>query len=166
MGDNNIFLKNISRELNLKFPGKFERQIWFNEIKTRIDKYKKNIKNEYQSFANKKDSCNAEFIVDAHDYFNMLYRHFMEAKESIYICGWWVSPELLLKRPYDPNRDTKDNKNSSRLMDLLLNKAKEGVVINILIYKEFSMAMTIDSSHSKQSFEKLHDNIKVKFKCK
>ena len=83
----------------------------------------------------------------------------MEAKESIYICGWWVSPELFLKRPHNPNDNSKDN--SSRLMDVLLHKAKQGIQINILIYKEVSMAMTIDSGHSKFSFEKLHENIKV-----
>lgn len=141
----------------MKFPGEFERQIWFSEIKRRIDNYKKNIKNEYESFANKKENCNAEFIVDAHDYFEVLHKYFMQAKESIYIAGWWVSPELFLKRPYDPNF----KKNPTRLMDVLLHKAKQGIQIHILIYKEVSMAMTIDSSHSKFTFEKLHENIKV-----
>jgi phospholipase D1/2 len=98
----------------------------------------------------------------------------MQAKESIYICGWWVSPELYLKRPCNINGifESSDNKNnntkeiSSRLMDVLLHKAKQGIQINILIYKEVSMAMNIDSSHTKFSFEKLHDNIKVRKKEK
>jgi phospholipase D1/2 len=135
-----------------------------------MDNYKKNSRNIYESYANKKENCNSEFIVDAHDYFNMLYNYFMDAKESIYICGWWVSPELYLKRPcnINSNNDNSNNKInnkleiSSRLMDVLLYKAKQGIQINILIYKEVSMAMTIDSSHTKFSFEKLHDNIKVK----
>ena len=159
-GTNKIHLRNLSRVLNLKFPNEFEREIWFKEIKKRIEKYKQNVQNKYESFANKKENCSVDFIIDAHDYFKRLYKFLMEAKESIYICGWWVSPELPLIRPYDKNNDLKEN--STRLMDVLLHKARQGIQINILIYKEVSVAMTTDSSHTKFTFEKLHENIKVK----
>ena len=68
-----------------------------------------------------------------------------------------VSPELYLTRPYDAN-DKKPNK----LMDVLLYKAKQGVLVNILIFKEVSMAMSNNSKHTKKSFDGLHENIKVK----
>lgn len=87
----------------------------------------------------------------------------MEAKETIYIAGWWISPELFLNRPYNFHDK---NQPPNRLMDVLLHKAKEGVQINILIYKEFTVAVTINSSHTKNSFEGLHENIKVTKKQK
>jgi len=83
----------------------------------------------------------------------------MEANETIYIAGWWVSPELFLNRPFNINEK---NQPHNKLMDILLYKAKKGVQINILIYKEFTVAMTINSSHTKSTFENLHPNIKVK----
>lgn len=82
----------------------------------------------------------------------------MEAKESIYIAGWWVSPELYLIRPYNANDK---NHQQVKLLDVLLHKAKQGVKINILIYKEFTVAITINSFHTKKSLENLHENIKV-----
>jgi phosphatidylserine/phosphatidylglycerophosphate/cardiolipin synthase-like enzyme len=152
-------LKNLSRGLSLKFQDELEREIWWKEINRRIQNYKSNIKNKYDSFANQKDNCNAEFFVDAHDYFYHLHKNLMEAKESIYIAGWWVSPELFLCRPY--GLKDKNVNNPVKLMDVLLHKAKQGIQINILIYKEFTVAMTLNSNHTKKTFENLHENIKV-----
>jgi len=154
-------LRNLSRNLSLKFQDELEREIWFREINRKIDNYKTNVTNKYQSFANQKENCNAEFLVDGQEYFSSLYKHLMDANESIYIAGWWVSPELFLNRPCNP----KDrNQLPNKLMDVLLNKAKKGVQVNILIYKEFTVAVPINSSHTKNAFETLHPNIKVIFK--
>jgi phospholipase D1/2 len=144
--------------LCLKFQDELEREIWFREINRKIENYKSNTTNKYQSFASQKENCNAKFLVDANDYFSALYKHLMEANESIYIAGWWVSPELFLNRPCNSNDKSRQ---LNKLMDVLLHKAKKGVQINILIYKEFTVAMTLNSSHTKSTFENLHPNIKV-----
>ena len=60
----------------------------------------------------------------------------MEAKKSIFITDWWMSPEVWLKRPVietDYTSFFKKN-NMTRLMDVLEHKAKEGVKIYILLY--------------------------------
>jgi phospholipase D1/2 len=57
-----------------------------------------------------------------------------------------------LRRPPEENEDF-------RLDRLLLRKAKEGVKIYIVIYKEMSVALTIDSVHTKTWLQGLHPNI-------
>lgn len=41
---------------------------------------------------------------------------------QIFICGWWMCPELFLRRPFRANA-------SSRLDSLLESKAKQGVQV-------------------------------------
>ncbi len=157
-GERNLYLKNLSRGLSLKFQDELEREVWFREINRKIENYKTTAKNKYQSFACQKENCNAEFLVDAHDYFSSLHKLLMDANESIYIAGWWLSPELFLNRPCNAqDKSLLPNK----LMDVLMHKAKKGVQINILIYKEFTVAMNLNSSHTKSTLENLHPNIKV-----
>ena len=51
--------------------------------------------------------------------------------------------------------------NMTRLMDVLNYKAKQGVEIYILIYKEFSISLSIDSAHTENIFSQLNKNIKI-----
>lgn len=48
---------------------------------------------------------------------------------QIFICGWWLCPELYLRRPFHVNQ-------SSRLDALLEAKAKQGVQVpeKVLIF--------------------------------
>ena len=45
----------------------------------------------------------------------------------------------------------------SRLMDILDYKARQGVKVYILIYYEVSIAVTLNSEHTKSMFEKLNN---------
>ena len=95
----------------------------------------------------------------------------MQANNTIYISDWWLSPEVFLRRPvnvttyYDMVKKdiiTYDNiENMTRLMDVLNYKAKQGVKIYILIYNEFSIALSINSAHTENIFNKLNENIKI-----
>ena len=49
----------------------------------------------------------------------------------------------------------------SRLMDILFQCANRGVKIYILIYKENTLSLTINSAHSQKSLEALYPNIQV-----
>ena len=49
---------------------------------------------------------------------------------QIFITGWWVCPELYLRRPFDSNF-------SSRLDALLEVKAKQGVQVKMIIIISF-----------------------------
>lgn len=86
------------------------------------------MKNVYDSFANERSYCNAVWFVDAHDYFSHLYDNILRAKESIFIAGWWVSPELYLKRPV-----RKEELYTNRLLDILKQKV---FIFNLRLKKE------------------------------
>lgn len=47
---------------------------------------------------------------------------------QIFICGWWLCPELYLRRPFHAHA-------SSRLDFLLESKAKQGVQVQINLSK-------------------------------
>lgn len=79
----------------------------------------------------------------------------MSAKESIFICGWMVSPELPLIRPSSlPN-------GKYLLKDVLKEKAEQGVKVYILVWNEFTLSVNINSSHTKETLNCLHENIRV-----
>lgn len=134
-------------------------------ITDKVRNYQSSVKNIYNSFANEKHFCNAKWYVDADTYFSDLYDSLLSAKDTIYIAGWWVSPELFLKRPVSlkmyENHQTKPLRNGVRLMDVLMQKAENNVKIHILVYKEVTLALAIDSIHTKNTFNNLHPNIKV-----
>ena len=112
-----------------------------------------------------------KWFIDGKNYFEDLFEKLMEANDTIYISDWWLSPELFLKRPVDvkPYLDMVEKniiineqmENMTRLMDVLNYKAKQGVQIYILIYKEFSIALSLNSEYTENIFNKLDKNIKV-----
>ena len=165
-GKYNITITNLSRMLELKFKTYFERELWFEELEKRIKKYKIIIKNnKYKAYTNEKKNNYAHWFIDGKDYFEDLYEKLMDAKKTIFITDWWLSPEVWLKRPvlesdYIKSTKIKEEK-LSRLMDILKFKAEKGVKIYILIYYECSLALTLNSKFTQDTLEKLHKNIKV-----
>ena len=127
--------------------------------------------NKYNAYTNAKKDNYCQYLVDGKDYYFDLFQQLMEARESIYITGFWLSPELFLIRPVDENiylemekknLITKDlGKNISRLMDILNYKAKQNVKIYILIFYEWSISMDINSKHTENTFKKLNKNINI-----
>ena len=101
VGKLNIKIINLSRVLELKFKSYFERELWKLEIDKRITKFKNVIKyNKYKAYTNEKINNYAKWFIDGKDYFNDLYEELIDAKKSIFIADWWMSPEVWLKRPY------------------------------------------------------------------
>ena len=164
VGKLNMKVINLSRVLELKFKSYFERELWKAEIEKRITKFKNIVKfNQYKAYTNEKVNNFAQWFIDGRDYFNDLYEKLMDAKKSIFITDWWMSPEFWLKRPVietDYTSFFKKN-NMTRLMDVLEHKAKEGVKIYILLYYECSIAIKLNSKHTMDTLEKLHKNIVV-----
>ena len=164
VGKLNMKIINLSRVLELKFKTYFERELWKLEIEKRIEKFKNIVKfNQYKAYTNEKVNNYAQWFIDGKDYFNDLYEKLMDAKKSIFITDWWMSPEVWLKRPVVESDYTSFFKknNMSRLMDVLEYKAKEGVKIYILLYYECSIAIKLNSKHTADTLEKLHKNIIV-----
>jgi phospholipase D1/2 len=83
----------------------------------------------FESFAPERDGNMVKWYVDGRDYFWAVSVALENAKETIYIEDWWLSPELFLRRPPFYNHDF-------RLDALLKRKAVEGVKIYIIVYKE------------------------------
>lgn len=108
----------------------------------------------FESFARQRNRNNVKWHIAGLDYFWALSEILASAKECIFILDWWLSPELYLRRPpaYYPEW---------RVDRLLLKKAKEGVKIHIVVYKEVTQTMTMSSSHTKHALEDLHENIAV-----
>ena len=171
-GERYLKLQNNSMTLNLRFKDFFEKEYWRNELDTRKINYKLMAdENKYNAYANAKKLNLCQWFSDGKDYFEDLFQKLMEAKSSIYITDWWMSPEVFLRRPVcdkiyidmaEKKLVTRDfGNNISRLMDVLDYKCRQGVKIYILIYYEVSLAVTLNSKHTEDTFKKINPNIKV-----
>ncbi|KAK2989819.1 hypothetical protein RJ640_014766 [Escallonia rubra] len=107
------------------------------------------------------DGSQAQWFVDGRAAFDAIALAIEEAKSEmiesimqIFICGWWLCPELYLRRPFSAHA-------SSRLDALLEAKAKQGVQIYILLYKEVALALKINSVYSKRKLLDIHENVRV-----
>ena len=166
-----IQITNVSRSIILKFKTVFEREIWYNEIMKRADAMKKILSNNpYKSYTNEKNGNSAHWFSDGEEYFKDLSKKLMQAKETIFITDWWLSPEVWLIRPVPTQtymsmafqkKNKKDSPPYSRLMDILYQCANRGVKVYVLVYAECSLALTLNSSHSQHALEDLHPNIQV-----
>ncbi|KAK3821162.1 MAG: hypothetical protein J3Q66DRAFT_280226, partial [Benniella sp.] len=72
----------------------------------------------FGSFAPEREEAKVRYYVDGKDYFHAVSDAILAAKNEIYICDWWLSPEL-----------------------------------------EISLALTLDSAHTKIWLQDLHPNI-------
>ncbi|XP_048236121.1 phospholipase D zeta 1 [Ricinus communis] len=100
------------------------------------------------------DGSQAQWFVDGQAAFEAIAAAIENAKSEIFITGWWLCPELYLRRPFDTH-------SFSRLDSLLEAKAKKGVQIYILLYKEVAIALKINSLYSKKRLLNIHENVRV-----
>ncbi|KAJ6722134.1 PHOSPHOLIPASE [Salix viminalis] len=100
------------------------------------------------------DGSQAQWFVDGRAAFDAIASSIEDAKSEIFICGWWLCPELYLRRPFSDNA-------ASRLDSLLEIKAKQGIQIYILLYKEVALALKINSVYSKRKLLSIHENVRV-----
>ncbi|PLB39369.1 phospholipase D [Aspergillus candidus] len=110
--------------------------------------------NRFDSYAPVRHKCFAQWLVDARDHMWMVSRAINQAKDVIYIHDWWLSPELYLRRPAAISQKW-------RLDRLLQRKAREGVKIFVIMYRNINSAIPIDSEYSKFSLLDLHPNVFV-----
>ncbi|KAI9275903.1 hypothetical protein BDA99DRAFT_496737 [Phascolomyces articulosus] len=108
----------------------------------------------YDSFAPVRHDAKVKYFIDGHDYCWAVSEAIANARQVIYIEDWWLSPEMYLRRPPAKYEEY-------RIDNLLKRKAEEGVKIFIVVYKEVSLALTINSKHTKNHLESLHENIIV-----
>jgi phospholipase D1/2 len=171
-GSDCLKIKNEQMSLTLRYNNFFEKEYWRNELERRRNNYALLVQsNKYMAYTNSKKYNVCKWFSDGKDYFEDLYINLMNAKYSIYITDWWMSPEVFLRRPvYEKEYiDMAEKKlisknfgmNMSRLMDILDYKARQGVQVYILVYYEMSLALTLNSAHTEEAFKKINKNIKV-----
>ncbi|CAD8061948.1 unnamed protein product [Paramecium sonneborni] len=86
----------------------------------------------------------------------------LQAKESIYITDWWLSPEMYLKRPVDMREYGQSNENINTRLDKILKiVADKGIQVLVLLYNAISFVLENDPKHSKLQLESMSPNIKV-----
>ncbi|KAG5952368.1 hypothetical protein E4U58_000815 [Claviceps cyperi] len=115
----------------------------------------------FESYFPEREGNLVKWYVDGCDYFWAVSVALEQAQESIYICDWWLSPELFLRRP-------PYHKQEYRLDQILKRKAEAGVKIYVSVYKEVEAALTCNSRHTKHALDALcpegtpgHGNIRV-----
>ncbi|KIE01032.1 Phospholipase D, partial [Metarhizium majus ARSEF 297] len=115
----------------------------------------------FESFFPERDGNLIKWYVDGCDYFWAVSVALEQAQESIYICDWWLSPELFLRRPPYHKQDF-------RLDQIIKRRAEAGVKIYVAVYKEVEAALTCNSRHTKHALDALcpegtpgHGNIRV-----
>jgi phospholipase D1/2 len=110
--------------------------------------------NRFDSFAPVRTGVFAQWLVDGRDYMWNVSRAISMARDVIYIHDWWLSPELYLRRPAAISQKW-------RLDRLLQRKAREGVRVFVIVYRNVERAIPIDSEYTKHSLLNLHPNIFV-----
>ncbi|KAJ8132915.1 hypothetical protein O1611_g711 [Lasiodiplodia mahajangana] len=115
----------------------------------------------FQSYFPERDGNIIKWYVDGRDYFWAVSVALEQAKETIYIEDWWLSPELFLRRPPHFNQEW-------RLDAILKRRAEAGVKIFVIVYREVEAALTCNSEHTKHALQSLcpkgspgYGNIKV-----
>ncbi|KAK6376229.1 hypothetical protein LTS17_007480 [Exophiala oligosperma] len=113
-----------------------------------------NLEHRYNSSAPVSQGNSVKYHVDGCAYFWAVSEALENVKESVWILGWWVSPEVYLRRPPSENEQY-------RLDRMLLAAAERGVKVNVIVFKEVPQFMYLSSHHTKRALEALHPNIAV-----
>ncbi|KAE8448120.1 hypothetical protein EG329_009885 [Mollisiaceae sp. DMI_Dod_QoI] len=149
-------LKLQNSERKIKLLAKNERQLrQFEEsIGYMLNNTPWSKENRFGSFAPVRTGVYAQWLVDGRDYMWNVSRAINMAKDVIYIHDWWLSPQLYMRRPAAISQKW-------RLDRLLQKKAREGVKIFIIVYRNVEAAIPIDSEFTKFSMLDLHPNVFV-----
>ncbi|UJR34309.1 hypothetical protein I4U23_021712 [Adineta vaga] len=139
--NNGIRIKNLQRSMIIKFEKEDERDFWFNSLM--------NVKNQcllaeqhpFNSFAPKRQQQYAQWFVNGQSYMEAVAKGILAAKEEIFITDWWLSPEILLVRPYGDD--------SMRLDNLLGKRAEEGIRVYVMVFKDIVQVVGLNSWHTK-----------------
>jgi phospholipase D1/2 len=153
-----LVIKNLQRSLVLKCKSAQQQKEWHEKINNAIIHTGRFFTDvnllPNGSFAPVRRNQLCKWYVNACTYMEHVMHGINNAKEEIFITDWWMCPELFLKRPTDDLQ--------YRLDKILLKKAKEGVRIYILLFKEVSFALSLLSSRAKNVLTQNGKNPNIK----
>lgn len=128
---------------------------WANDIRKAAERSPWTLRHRDESFSpvRRPRECpsRAQWYIDGRDSFKAIYHALLEAKKDIYIAGWWISPEIYLMRPPAEFPE-------SQLLHVLESKARAGVQIYVQLYKEVTVALTLNSWHTKKTLRSIAEN--------
>ena len=153
-----IEIKNLQRSLVLKCRSSQQQHEWHEKLIGMMNGtgnlfYNHNLLS-YDSFAPPRPSQKCRWFVNAEAYMEGVMNGLNNAKEEIFITDWWMCPELFLKRPTDDLQ--------FRLDKILIKKAKEGVKVYVLLFKEVEFAISLLSSRTKSVLTQGGKNLNIK----
>lgn len=108
----------------------------------------------YNSSFIQREMTGAKWYVDGCEFYSDVCDNLRKARVAVCITDWWLSPELYLKRPIEAFGDCK-------LIDILGEIADKGVQVYILLYKELTFTIALNSLYSKRTLQNRSPNIKV-----
>lgn len=145
-------VRNSYRKIILSFDSHARAVEWRNAIKQAHSNSEWNRRHRFGSFAPPRPGA-VKFLVDGESYYSELVFALKSAQKEIYMTGWWLVSDLpLSRRPGESN---------NVLIELLKDRAEKGVKIFIIMYKELSMALSLDSMRTKRLLEAANQNIRV-----
>ena len=110
-----------------------------------------------KSFAPPRDQINVEYFIDGENTFREMANLLNQAKKSIYITDWWLTPQLYLIRDGDEK-----NQEENRFDNILLKKASDDHVnIKIIIWENVESVEPLKSEDTQKYLNNLHENIQV-----
>lgn len=121
-------IHDVGREIKTKIDDRLEKRTQSHEPGVCSDGAHSNTEHRFESFAPQRDGAQAKWFVDGAGYFWAVSVALEQARESIWILDWWLSPELYLRRPPAQNEQY-------RLDRMLQAAAQRGVKVNIIVYK-------------------------------
>ena len=148
-------IKNGYRSLVVKFNSRQELLRWRISIEQVIEKSGLKDPLKYDSAYPPRSESSAVLLVDGSEYFSAVLAAIQNATVDIFICGWWLSPQLLLDRGSEGDQSTRT------LGEVLFDKAKAGVKIFVVLYHEVSVAMYNDAVYTCGQLEAGNGNIRA-----
>ena len=153
---NGLYIENLSKSLLIKCCNEKRAHEWYlsilNMLYTTSQLFIKN--HPFQSYAPLRSETLVKWFIDGADYMESIADALDSAQSEIFITGFFLSPEIYLKRPAIMG-------DKWRLDKVLKRKAEQGVKIYILIYKEIEITLPFNSAYAKRVFALSHKNIKV-----
>ena len=153
--EDGIRIVTLRRDFIFRAGSVLKRDEWVEAIQVALEESQwSNAKLRYESSFPVRANNHVRWFVDAKEYFNEVYEALKRTKKEVFITDWWLSPELYLKRPASKFK-------KAQVVEVLGELADREVSVYIVLYKEFSLALMLNSLHSKNSLEKRNKNIRV-----
>ncbi|CAF0891625.1 unnamed protein product [Adineta steineri] len=141
-----IKITNLQRSLVLKCRNKRDCDEWTQHLmnlKEQSKSFLSSHASRFNSFAPVRQKQLAHWFINGKSYMESVAKALLTAKEEVFITDWWLSPEIMMIRPTDDD--------SFRLDNLLGKIADDGIRVYVLVFKEVSFAMGLNSLHTKRA---------------